>query len=400
MNKLALKLGLSAAASAIAAAAVFAVWKRSRASDTIAVQIVDPQEVLRSSVAHRSDAQPASVAEAAREIPAAAWRLARRPLSRQELETLFPGHTNHTEYDLVSHFRIKPNSDLLTKFEEHPQGEFHKLTNSLGLVSDREVREQRPESRVLVIGDSHAAGVCGYRESFAGHLEDLLVAKGRDAEVLNASCGGYSFYQYLGALERTIDLAPHVLVLAVYGGNDFDVALGAYYYFAGTPRPWKPGIERDALVSGGQIHNGAVFQAFSALAYFSHHPEQVDVALAIARDATADIATLCARNSITPLVMYIPSAVEVEWAPNAELFGQLKQHFKLEDADIARGGELGDRYLASVRELGLETLDLREHFADPAAKYYWRSDFHLALDGHRVAAEQLAARVLALAAPK
>ena len=59
-----------------------------------------------------------------------------------------------------------------------------------------------------------------------------------DCEVLNAAVTGHTFHNYLGVLERMLNLGldPDLMIVVTYGGNDFlDVYL--WHFFAGTRRP-------------------------------------------------------------------------------------------------------------------------------------------------------------------
>lgn len=320
-------------------------------------------------------------------FPPSAFR--RRPLTLEELERLFPGHRPGTEYDPQDYYHTLGDSLFEIPFPEYPGGTVVVRTNALGHKALDQVRSDRPELRVFVTGDSHAFGVCRSDETFTARLQRRLSAAGRDAEVLNAACGGYSFLHYLGSLERHLALAPDVAVAVVYGGNDFEEVLPAHHYLAGGSRPWK-GPEHRALVeAGAEIHNGAVYQGFLALSYFAAHPEQVEVALQAARDASLEFVVTSLRHAAHPVFVYVPPAHEVAWEQHAGTFEALARHFGLAPEHLDLFRRMGDSYLAYLRSLRVDVVDLRPHFRSAGRKFYWDSDLHIALDAHELIAEQL-----------
>lgn len=77
-------------------------------------------------------------------------------------------------------------------------------------------------ARILVLGDSHAAGH-GVRSgaTFAARLEQLLTERAVPCEVVNAAVDGYTTSQEVFWLrEHGRSLAPDVVILAAYLGND------------------------------------------------------------------------------------------------------------------------------------------------------------------------------------
>jgi hypothetical protein len=114
-------------------------------------------------------------------------------------------------------------------------------------LTPEEVRGlQQPALRILVTGDSHTDGVCNNSESFTNLLEAELSAAhpGEAIEALNAGKGAYSFYNYLGVLERLLPLRPDVFVVAVYGGNDFVESLALRHTFEHGAPPTRASRRR------------------------------------------------------------------------------------------------------------------------------------------------------------
>jgi len=80
---------------------------------------------------------------------------------------------------------------------------------------------------IVAIGDSHTYGTYGAGTDWPTFLEK---SSGRD--VYNLSVWGYGPVEYLGLVPRALSLHPHVLVIAVYLGNDVFNAYDAAYHRA------------------------------------------------------------------------------------------------------------------------------------------------------------------------
>lgn len=95
--------------------------------------------------------------------------------------------------------------------------------NSRGLRDAERATEKPPGVfRVLVLGDSYAEGVdVEQAQTFAAHLERLLRASGRPAEVINTGVGGYGTDQeYMYLTREGWGYAPDLVLLAFTVGND------------------------------------------------------------------------------------------------------------------------------------------------------------------------------------
>jgi len=314
----------------------------------------------------------------------------RRPLSIDELTRLFRTPGRRYEFDPQCYTRLQGSGAIAFPFAEHPDGEARSVLNSLGLKNEREVRDPAPELRVWITGDSHTFGVGHNAECFPALLEERLRSAGRDAEALNAGVGGYTFQHYLGALERYLPLEPDVAVFAIFAGNDFESALTLQHYFAGTRRPAGGPDYIHEIEAAAELHNGAVYQSLLSVKYFSRFPDQIDVALQAARDVTTEIVATCARNAIHPVFVYIPAPHEVAWRRYEEQLGPAAKRLGLTQDDLETSSRLGDSYLAHLRSLHVDCVDLREDFRTATEPMYWSSDLHISPAAHRVIAERLA----------
>ncbi len=84
--------------------------------------------------------------------------------------------------------------------------------------------ESDPRLRIVVYGDSFIQGEFSFLEyTFTERLEDHLSTRlGFDVEVVNAGVAGYGVDQALRKMEGELeDLAPDLVVVAVFTGNDY-----------------------------------------------------------------------------------------------------------------------------------------------------------------------------------
>lgn len=307
---------------------------------------------------------------------------------------LFPiGATE--EYDPWSYYRHKPNQRIRLPLAEHAGGSMECSTNSLGLRDDFEPAAARPDLRILVAGDSHTDGVCENHESYAHVLEAGLRADraGKTIEVLNAGTGGFSFHNYLGTLERFLDLQPDAFVVGVYGGNDFREVLFPLAYFGRQEIEEDTPADRDVLERGRLLDPRAMNQSFRSLLNFRAHPAQVERAVRAGVDLMREMQTICREHSIRMLCLYIPSPTEADWKAHAGVFERFRKECALSDDDLRIESRMSDRFLDGVRSSGIEVLDGREVLTKDGGPWFWNIEFHLNVAGHEKIAQALRARI-------
>ncbi|TAJ16298.1 MAG: hypothetical protein EPO68_11350 [Planctomycetota bacterium] len=330
--------------------------------------------------------------------------LERATLAKSAAHQLYPIEAGHYVYDALRGFTRRPSASQTYSFEEHAGGSYTARTNALAMREDAEPAEVRPDLRVLVTGDSHTDGACENSESFANRCEALLAAAdaGRTVEVLNAGNGSYSFYNYLGVLERCAGLRPHVLVVCVYGGNDWGEALAPWHYHHHGERP-RAGGDYDARLSAAlRVRDGwgrqAVNQSHNQYLYFAREPAQAAVALRAGMSVTEELRRQCARDGIRFVVAYLPPLVDVQRERILPSIDEVDAALGVDAAALAITDALADRYLAWCAREKIETLDLRPllraHAEEPL---YWRADLHLSVRGHELVGAALAER---LASPR
>ena len=356
-------------------------------------EAADDQRSLDDLLAERAstpEAAPATIAERT---------VFRAPIPEEDAARVFATilEAKSFVYDPHTYFARPGGVDYWTALEEHPEGRFHYTTNSLGMREESEPAEEHPDLRILVTGDSHTDGVCNADESFSNRLEALLAARDADrsVEVLNAGAGGFSFYNYVGVLDRFAELEPDVFVVAIYGGNDFLECLKLRHYFDRTQRPVPRAAywERVDRVRA-EIPRGSAFlsQAFSQLAYLDEFPDQAALAEDTALAALEELDRTCRERGVRLVVAYIPPLPAVK--PEAiDFLPRLLDILELDQADVELPGRIADAIGSRARELGVAWVDLRPAFRASDELLYWKEDLHIDLRGHTVVADELLARV-------
>jgi hypothetical protein len=322
-------------------------------------------------------------------FPASSFR--RWPLDEDVVSQLWDLEQEYVQFDPWCYYRHPARLNLRRPWDEHPQGMFMMRTNGLGLRMDSEPSAEPPDLRVLVAGDSHTDGVCFNKETFPALLEVALAAQrdGEAVEVLNAGMGGYSFYHYLGVLERFQALSPDVFVMVVYGGNDFAEALSLYHRFNRSRQPHGFETYEAELLAARDEHSGSLAQSLMSEKYFATFPGQIEAALQMARDVTTEVQVSCLRNGVHPIVVYLPPATEVEWGVHAEPLERVSAALQLDPTTLDAASQLADSYLEFLRERRIDFVDLRPAFRAAEPPLYWLRDQHINLRGHELVAREL-----------
>lgn len=297
-------------------------------------------------------------------------------------------------YDPHCYFRYKSGRDVYRKWKAHPEGGFHVTTNSLGLRQDGELAAVAPDLRILLAGDSHTTGVCSNAETLAAQLEDRLAAQDpeRSVEVVNGSHGAYSFFHYLGVLERmlALDIRPDLFVVVVYGGNDFR-AVNLWHLFQGTKAKPKLTAEVQQLRrTAAKKHSAAMGQVLSAAHHFAMRESEVELAMVMADTVMGEMQRICAAEDIGLLVVYLPPPTDVPGQAELEKVERGREFLGLEPADLARLSEMGDLLLDQLDARAIPRIDLREAFREQEGLLYWQVDLHLNLEGQALGADVVA----------
>jgi hypothetical protein len=295
------------------------------------------------------------------------------------LETAAVAHL----YDPFVYYRFRPGLDRKVPLPQHPDGHIVVRTNSIGLRQDAELRAEPPDLRILVIGDSHTGGACNNDEVFSAVLERRLAAAfpERSVEVLNTGKAGYSFYHYLGALEKWSELEPDVAVVAVYAGNDFVESLLLHHYFQRTVWPATEAERAHKKEVAARFPSGVLAQSMQQESYFGAHPEERGKALDSALLTTLAMDRFAAERGIALHVVLIPAMADVQPERFDPELALVREAFGLPRDGPSATAELSDAWIAALSEHGIAVLDLRPAFRAAEGALYWPGDHHLDLAG-------------------
>lgn len=323
------------------------------------------------------------------------------PLVRELLEEeivlkIFPSLSpkrSHLVYDPRCYFWERGGRRGRVRFAEHPRGGFFVQTNAHGFRKSVEVRETPPGLRILVTGDSHTAGVVPNREQFGNLLEVLLDERDseRSHEVLNGGKGGYSFYNYVGVLEKFLELEPDVFVLALFGGNDFVGSVSPFRYF----NRLQPGrVDRNFRGADRQrlIREEVAFaaQGFLQLLTFAGRKKEIALGEAAACQSLGESLRICDREGIEFVLVYIPPCHDVQPEFIQPQLDQAIRTFGLDEVELGVTNRLADRVLRFLAERGVRTVDMRSAYRASVEPCYWATDLHINTLGHALIAEALA----------
>lgn len=295
------------------------------------------------------------------------------------------------EYDPVLLYRWSAHVEREFAAPEHAGGHFTVRTNARGMRSP-EPAEGHPDLRVLFAGDSQTEGYCDEAETFPALLRARLAAAHPELsiEVLNAACGGYSFYHHLATLERHGDLAPDVFVEVCFAGNDFGECLTLRHFYERLPPPGD--FATDAATAarlkevGGSFLNQGLLQAD----LLRRLPAERAVALSAARETAQAIGRLCKARGIRYVAVSLPPLWDAQPGVHAQELAAARGILALTDEDLALAGELAAGWRDAARAAGAEVVDLAGCFAAAGEPCFYRADHHLNVQGNaRVAAALL-----------
>lgn len=319
--------------------------------------------------------------------------LVREPIPEEAARKLFPMGSAYLEYDPFSYYRYKGGLEIRVEFPEHEGGFFVKHTSSQGFGGHFDQLPAVRDRFIVITGDSHTDGLCNDDETFASRLQTQLVTRHPElaVEVLNTGMTGYSFYNYLGVLEKLLPEKPDAFVVAFYGGNDFLDVVRPWHYFHHTAPPPRRADYRQELDRASQVSGVAVANAFNQLLYFRHHPDQVEFAIAGAAQACGEIQRLCTEHGIALTFVYIPPGFDIDGVLKPA-FAKARDALGLANSDLQQFHRLADKLIAVLHGRGAEVIDLRENFPGDIDEFYW-NDLHINVKGHQLVADLLRPRI-------
>lgn len=367
-------------------ALVFALWWRARAPVGLRFHETGDLSAIRlERQAYAAERAPIDPADPR------AWRYY---LSRENASNVFAIDENPElrVYDPWTYYVSAPNRRVNVPWAEHDKGGYRLITNSAGLRDDEFDPDQARDLFVVAAGDSHTFGICNNHESWPNRLELALSKrfKRRRIEVLNAAAGGFTFYQYLGTLEKYLNLDPDALVVAVYGGNDFTELLTLQELFGeGPPVRRFTRAENRMRKAAAEAHRNAMGQCFNSTWTLTRRPELQESLVATALGLVGEMKAICEQRGMLFVVALIPAPCQYAFEPPIADFDELREELGLSEADCGILDRVADRFVAGLAELGVTTVDMRAPFSATHPPPYWRRDQHLDVRGHRLLAEAL-----------
>lgn len=288
---------------------------------------------------------------------------------------------------LVGHLH-RPGARRSYKWKGHPRGEVVLQTNNMGFREDHDTVTEGREGLVtiLVTGDSHTDGVVWNDESFPNLLESGLAQRFPSVrfDVINGGVGYYGPYNYPRFIEKYAVLAPKLVIVNFYTGNDFQDACqvlesaglanerGSDYYSRLNALP-----KRLRQVAGQHLN-----QAF----YLSIFPTMQPAALDYTEKQLGRLADYCRAHEIELLILLQPDKLEVEADPS--VYAEAATALELEVEQLHVGRRLSLELAARLEQRGVAVVDLLPMLAGNK-DLFWPPDHHVNNVGHRKVAEFL-----------
>ncbi|MFT4540035.1 MAG: antitoxin component YwqK of YwqJK toxin-antitoxin module/lysophospholipase L1-like esterase [Planctomycetota bacterium] len=311
------------------------------------------------------------------------------PIDESTARALFVMHKDDFQYLPQRYYGYNPGLRHPIDWEEHPQGRWNRVTNAAGLRQNDDDDLIGADLAILATGDSHTDGVCNNAEGFPALLEAGLAEHDdqRSVVAINTGVVGYSFYNYLGALEEYLPQQPDVFVIAVYGGNDFLEVLRPHHYFRGTLiPPTRPGYW-ERIQAAKRVSSSALAQGLNQVLYFQEHPEQVDVAQEATSVLMRRIRERCEEQGVRLVVAYIPPAFEAPWPELEQMQSRAEEMLDLSPADFDVANIMARHLFEELDQLGVTSIDMGPLYRAESELCYWKRDLHINVLGHRLIAD-------------
>ena len=311
--------------------------------------------------------------------------LGRIPIELELATKLFGLDHPYNRYDSQAYYTHELNLDLRRSFKEHPDGSWTMRTNAHAMRRDTEPDTTAPDLRVLVVGDSHVDGICNNAENLCAIAESALEAEYPNAsiEILNAARGGHSPWNYLGVIEKHLALVPDVVVVTLFGGNDFTDVLLLAHAFEGTISrgltPASKARRKEALAKSRYV----LGQGYGSLLFFKDRPAELDFALETTTRILDQIEQTCRDAGAELLLLYLPSPLSLHFADPPRGKPEVRAILELSVEDLARSHTLKTSILRAATELGITTHDLTPTLEECADACFWKTDLHLSVFGHQ-----------------
>jgi len=371
--------------ASVVASAGLGLWVWTHESEAAGhVTEIDSREVLEELIERESAAAKGVVPLSLDEL------LPRQPWTPELAEKIYPmlAWPRSFEFDPVLGCRRIAGYARFQSLEEHPEGRFRVVTNSLGLPDDELLAD--PELRLLFAGDSQTEGVCSSEECFINLLEGELRGRhpGRRLEAVNAAMGGSNPWRYLATLEAYAELEPDAFCPVFYGGNDFHEVMVLERFYRGRKK-WVRHDTKGFARAMKALPKGMGAVELRQLEYFHDNPRDEAISIAVWSALAMEMARQCEAAGIQFLPIYLPPPLAGQPGPYAADRERVLEELPRVGERIERSHRMADDWIAALRERGVEVVDLRPALAAADERLFWEDGYHLNLVGQRVVAEAL-----------
>jgi len=288
----------------------------------------------------------------------------------------------------------KPYAERVYDWPESKTGKVTLKTNNLGFREDRDTvtGKEKGAVRVLVAGDSQVDGVVENNASFPHLLEKALNAESQGIrfEFLNGGTGYYGPDHYLLFLQKYLFLKPDIYIVVIYTGNDF-LDAARVVEAQGTTLQRPPEYFKSLRDCGPA--GGAVDQAMNQAYYFKTFPAMKEATLRHTLEVIRRIEKLCKQQSIELLIVLLPTKADVEWASDAESLDRVSGCLALDEQGLGVNRAMAQTLAAELAKRSIRFFDAYGPLRNAAHELYWKKDYHLNDEGHKLLAQKLQSAV-------
>lgn len=134
-------------------------------------------------------------------------------------------------------------------------------------------------------------------------------------------------------------------------------------------------------------------QSLKQAYYFARQPDKTEETFQIMAEVMTTFQQEVRNNEAELVILIIPTKLQVEPDDDAERINLLATTLHLNQDELAFDDLVRNQVLEICQRHGIEVVDLlpafKEHYQKEGRHLYWQTDWHLNVEGNRVAAEQL-----------
>ncbi len=272
---------------------------------------------------------------------------------------------------------------------EHTDGRIFRKTNNFGFRENADTTIAKPENtkRILITGDSHVDGVVNKEETYPNVLEQLINKSSNDSkryEIINAAVGYFGPQNYLSVLKRWQGLSPDVFIVTIYSGNDFLDAIKFASDKHQLTIPERPQGYYEKLSKLDDYSFAFTGQLINQIQFFKTYPDLRITALTITENTLFEIQALCETLKIKYLVVILPTKVDIEPQTDIERIKKAQQIMEYSENDLSINGSMAKQLGIWLFAHHIPYIDLTTGLSGSNKEVFWKSDYHLNSEGHRV----------------